>query len=116
MARAFHKCYPDAKEDFFGKCTHKIGTAGWGSFKFLFFGPDGNLYAVNTDGSFLKGPPPVYAYDNWRARATVVGTTGWADFQFLFFGPDRNLYAVRADGSGFFKGPPPTHSHDNCFS
>ena len=32
----------------------KVGTYGWADFKFIFFGPDGHLYAVKSDGSFYK--------------------------------------------------------------
>ena len=57
----------------------KIGTGGWAAFRFLFFGPDEDLYAVTESGNLIKGPPPTYASDNWTARATVVGDGGWQD-------------------------------------
>ena len=81
----------------------KIGAGGWNAFKFLFLGPDGNLYATNQSG-FFKGPPPVWQGDNWSARATKIGSGGgWNGFTFLFFGPHGDLYAVK-DGA-FYKGP-----------
>ena len=43
------------------KGATEIGIGNWqrGRFQFLFFGPDGDLYAVfASDGSLIKGSPP----------------------------------------------------------
>ncbi|XP_046864247.1 tachylectin-2-like isoform X2 [Xenia sp. Carnegie-2017] len=98
---SFYKRSPPTEEsESWIKCAEKIGNNGWDSFKFLFLGPDGDLYAVRKkNGEFLKGSPPENAGDTWSARATIIGNNGWADFKFLFFGPHCNLYAVKQDGS-----------------
>ncbi|XP_046864248.1 tachylectin-2-like isoform X3 [Xenia sp. Carnegie-2017] len=96
---SFYKRSPPTEEsESWIKCAEKIGNNGWDSFKFLFLGPDGDLYAVRKkNGEFLKGSPPKNAGDSWSA--TIIGNNGWADFKFLFFGPHCNLYAVKQDGS-----------------
>ena len=95
----------DADADNWISSAHQIGTRNWASFEFLFFGPDGVLFAVEKNGFFFKGPPQ-------DSIATKIGNAGWASFKFLFFGPDGDLYGVRLNGS-FLKGPPPTYSQDN---
>ena len=92
--------------DYWIRTATKIGSSSsiWTRLKFLFFGPDRDLYAVLSDGSFLKGPPPTHAQDNWKGHAAKIGTAGWGRLKFLFFGIDGDLYAVTADGT-FVKGP-----------
>ena len=49
----YKRCPPVAADDNWISTADKIGNAEWESFKFLFFGPAGDLYAVPQDGSFL---------------------------------------------------------------
>lgn len=92
----------------------QIGSNGWTDFKFVFFGPHGDLYAVKKGGKFLKGSPPTNpeTQKEWCTRAKNIGKGGWADFEFLFFDYDGILHAVKKDGS-FCKGPPPKDENDN---
>ena len=66
-----------------------IGTGGWQNFKFLFFDPNGMLYALPVSkGNLLTGSPPVSGSghsDSWCAKANVIGLGGWNTFSFLFF-------------------------------
>ncbi|XP_046864246.1 tachylectin-2-like isoform X1 [Xenia sp. Carnegie-2017] len=112
---SFYKRSPPTEEsESWIKCAEKIGNNGWDSFKFLFLGPDGDLYAVRKkNGEFLKGSPPENAGDTWSARATIIGNNGWADFKFLFFGPGGDLYAVRKKNGEFLKGSPPKNAGDS---
>lgn len=66
-----------------------MGSHSWSKlvFKFLFFGPGGDLYAATCGGNFYKGSPPTDANDDWLARATQIGKGDWERVQFLFFGP-----------------------------
>ena len=65
---------PKHARDNWGARATKIGSAGWNTFHHLFFGCDGQLHAVKSDGSF---PSPTYAEDNWSACATKIGSGGW---------------------------------------
>nr|ABL61243.1 Lib1-F12 homo-olgiomeric lectin [synthetic construct] len=81
----------------------KIGNGGWNQFQFLFFDPNGYLYAVSKD-KLYKASPPQSDTDNWIARATEIGSGGWSGFKFLFFHPNGYLYAVH--GQQFYKALP----------
>lgn len=76
---------PTHAHDNWRSSATQTSTGEWTDFKFVFFGPDDDLYGVKTDGSLLKGPPPRSAGDNWSLRAEIIGDGGWADFVFLFF-------------------------------
>ena len=91
MNDKFYKGQPPScsSDHWIGKAT-LIGHAGWDSFKFLFFDPDGVLYGAK-DGRFYKRAPPTCSDDNWQGSATVIGRSGWSAFQFLFFDPQGTL-------------------------
>lgn len=85
------------------------------NFKFVFFGPHGDLYAVKRDGTFLKGSPPnEHSFNtDWCNEAETIGEGGWADLKFLFFSDEGDLYAVNQDGQ-IYKDSPPTNRLDYC--
>lgn len=74
--------------------------------KFLFLGPDNDLYAVGQDGAFWKDNESKFTGDHWTDFAVKIGTAGWDSFKLLFFGPNGDLYAVGEDDK-FLKGSPP---------
>ena len=47
---------PTAAGDSWLNSATKIGSGGWASFKFLFFGPQGDLYAVNPMDPLSRAP------------------------------------------------------------
>ena len=93
----------------------QIGKDGFGkNFNFLFFDPDRNLYAVDSEGLYV-GYPPIDADDDWVGRAIKIGNSDFSSLHHLFFGPGRHLYAVTKRGS-FYKGPRPTCPSEDWFS
>lgn len=93
-----------------------IGGGGWEYYKFLFFDNrptnSQSLYAVDQNGVFCKGTPPIGPEDNWAARAVAIGGGGWANFIFLFIATDFMSYAVLPNGN-FFMGSLPLDNKDN---
>ena len=67
---------------------------GWGTFKFLFSGGDGIIYAVDQQGKLLF-------YRDYHQDGTgdvdtpkTIGLGGWNAFKFLFSGGNGIIYAV----------------------
>ncbi|OCT99120.1 hypothetical protein XELAEV_18004911mg [Xenopus laevis] len=95
-----------ANHDWF-RSSKRIGRCGWNRFKFLFFHPNGLLYAVTYSGQLYRGPPPTNQCQPWRRRiARKIGNSGWNYFEALFFGPRGILYAVTRDDRLVRRHPP----------
>ncbi|CAJ0919951.1 unnamed protein product [Ranitomeya imitator] len=91
----------------------RIGCGNWNQYEALFFHPNGTLYAVCKDDSFVKGNPPT-APGNWLASTTKVGTGGWLRLtHFMAFSPDGNLWSVDKNDGKIYKKSPPVHENDN---
>ncbi|CAH2299429.1 Hypothetical predicted protein [Pelobates cultripes] len=90
----------------------RVGKAEWVQFKFLFFDPNGLLYAATKDGELYKGPAPSNENVSWRyGQATKIGNSGWNKHDALFFDQKGNLYAV-TDGDKLVVGSPPSTTND----
>ena len=73
----------------------KIGT-GWNSFKFVFGGEDGVIYAVKPNGDLMFYKDLARnGTSNWvnNGRGQKIGT-GWNSFKFVFDGEDGVIRAV----------------------
>lgn len=103
-----------ANQDWFRAST-RIGKCGWNRFKFIFFHPNGLLYAVTYSGELYRGPPPTNQCQSWRRRATKIGRCGWNYFDALFFDPRGILYGVTNDDR-LVKRYPPTGINDRWLS
>ncbi|OCT96535.1 hypothetical protein XELAEV_18008739mg [Xenopus laevis] len=104
-----------AKQDWFRSAT-RIGRCGWNRFKFIFFHPNGVLYAVTFSGELYRGPPPTNQCQSWRRKiATKIGNCGWQHFDALFFDPRGILYAVTSDDR-LVRRSPPTGANDRWLS
>ncbi|CAH2299293.1 Hypothetical predicted protein [Pelobates cultripes] len=87
--------------------AQRVGKSDWDRFKFVFFDPNGLLYAATKNGEFYKGPAPSNENVSWLyGQATKIGTDGWNDFYALFFDPKGILYAVTKDDKLVMRSPP----------
>ncbi|OCT96536.1 hypothetical protein XELAEV_18008740mg [Xenopus laevis] len=103
-----------ATQDWF-RCATRVGRCGWNQFKFLFFHPNGLLYAVTFSGELYRGPPPTNQCQSWRRTATKIGNFGWNNFEALFFDPRGILYAVTSNDC-LVRRSPPTGANDRWLS
>ena len=71
----------------------RIGS-GWDQFTKVFMGTDGWIYAVRSDGAFLRNLFSGGAWAGW----VQIGA-GWDQFTKVFIGTDGWIYAVRNDGA-----------------
>ena len=85
---------PKYANDAWDERAATIGTIEWNRYKFVFFGPDGDLYAMDRAlGTLYKAPPPTDGSDGWITSATQIGKDGFGkNFNFLFFGPDTETF------------------------
>ncbi|XP_069488446.1 tachylectin-2-like [Ambystoma mexicanum] len=92
-----------------------VGKNDWRRFKFLFFHPNGSLYAATHQGELYTGPPPTNENVPWLyTEATKIGLGGWDQFYALFFDPQGVLHAVSKDK--FVKKLPPIGIDENWFA
>ncbi|CAH2299295.1 Hypothetical predicted protein [Pelobates cultripes] len=102
----------DPNLDWFSNAK-RVGKTNWDGLKFLFFDPNGILYAVTKKGEFYKGPASSSENVSWLyVQATKIGTGGWNEFDALFFDPKGILYAVTSDDKLVMRSPP-TKPYDN---
>ncbi|KAL9970598.1 hypothetical protein ACROYT_G023003 [Oculina patagonica] len=98
---------PSNNEDHWLRSATLIGAAGWSDIKFLFFDPNGILYAVEN-GNFRKRNPPTDRNDSSMGSSTLISLARigqrWDDYDHLFFMASGDLYGVFLDR--FYKEAP----------
>uniref|UniRef100_A0A8C5PPI6 Tachylectin 2 domain-containing protein n=1 Tax=Leptobrachium leishanense TaxID=445787 RepID=A0A8C5PPI6_9ANUR len=96
----------DANADWFS-IAKRVDTVDWDKIRFIFFHPDGTMYAVTNNGAFYKGPPPDNDKVSWLYRvATKIGQRSWETNHALFFNNEGVLYAVTREGRLVARHPP----------
>ena len=111
--KLYRRAPPTHSQDNWQGSATLVGTNGWSVFKFLFFSPDGLLWAVHGSSStlpgyFVKGTPPTDENDNWSRRAGYAGLAYFHRCQELFFMADGYMYMVLSDA--LWKHPPDVNS------
>jgi hypothetical protein len=84
-------------------------SQGWQSFKFLFSGGDGIIYAVLPTGELLfyqdilrNGTNSPDGSSGWHANSGKQIGYGWQNFKFIFSGGNGVIYAVKPTGELLF--------------
>ncbi|XP_068122379.1 tachylectin-2-like [Hyperolius riggenbachi] len=101
-----------SEEKWFKEAEKVEKKSNWKQFKFIFFHPDGRLYAATFQGDLFEGPAPTNKNESWLSKqAQKIGAGKWNLFTALFFDGDGVLHGVTK--SDFLKRTPPTKADED---